>query len=377
MDFVADEGHRFVLQMHHCPRRTGRVAGQASQLPAPEEAGFLSVLRDAAIVLRVDTVFFRRGPKVWAMAHNPIGTITDEERLVPLLTGDDGFLVDVTDPLQTADLSETGTFAWNLIEEGDVPRLAFGPVDNPDDAGDLFTGELSTTDERLTIPVSEPLLSTGLGLDTGAYDDDNPLLFEPDELPEGIAIGMTFEGDPGDTVESGIELRPVRYANGASYSDEPPSEATLDSDPVAEAELTDEQGETAATPLSEAISAPVDGVVIEDVLETADVSRSAVVEMLETISRRSLFNEGDDESESEPLVVDDRVVLALTDENWTETVNAELDADESTIEAVREIHARQADALLRQADADQGRFADRTPVVIEFGRHSESNAPPE
>jgi len=35
---------------------------------------------------------------------NPIGTTTDEERLVPLFAGDDGSRVDVTNPVQTADV---------------------------------------------------------------------------------------------------------------------------------------------------------------------------------------------------------------------------------------------------------------------------------
>lgn len=108
----------------------------------------------------------------------------------------------------------------------------------------------------------------------------------------------------------------------------------------------------------------------------ADASRTAVVEAFETVSRRNLVSEGDDDSEGDPAVADDRVV-ALGDHDWSERVAAEPDADEATVETVREIRARQADALLRLTGADRGRFADRTPVVIQFGRRAESDAPSE
>lgn len=297
------------------------------------------------------------------MAQNPIGTVSDEERLVPLLTRADVFLVDVTEPVQIADVPEEGTFAWRLREEGDVPRLAFAPVDDPDDAGALHTEELSTTDDALTIEVPESLLADGLGLDTEEYDGDNPLLFKPGELTDGIAVGMTSDGEPGGTVEGAIELVPVRFVDGTPYRDEPVSESSMDSDPVAQAELARDRGDE-ATPQSETISAPVDAAVVDEVLETTAVSRAAVVRALETISRRDLVDEADDDAEYDPLTVGDRALIALDDDTWNEKVVPELDTDDAAIEVARKIHARQVDDLLPRSEDDRRRFEDRTPVVV-------------
>jgi hypothetical protein len=48
------------------------------------------------------------------MAQNPVGTITDAERLVPLYRRDGRFLVEVAEPVRGLDLPESGTFAWRL-----------------------------------------------------------------------------------------------------------------------------------------------------------------------------------------------------------------------------------------------------------------------
>ena len=310
------------------------------------------------------------------MAENPIGTTTDEERLVPLFADDDGFRVDVTNPVQTADVPEDGTFALYYREQEDAPRLVAAPVEDDEDAGDLFTTDVATTDGKRTLAVPEQFVADGLGLDPAGYDNDNPLLFEPDELTGGVAVGMTLDGEPGSTVENGIELRPLRYADGAPYSDEPLFESSMDSDPVVEETLAHERGED-GTPQSGTISAPLDAAYVDGVLETSDASRAAVVEALETIARDGLVAQADDDSTRAPLVADDRMVVVLNDENWAAKVAEELDADETTVDAVRRIHARQADELLAQADGEWDTFVEWNPVVVQPTRHYESDEPPD
>lgn len=308
------------------------------------------------------------------MSENPIGTVTDEERLVPLYR-DDGFHVDVTDPVRTADVPAEGTYAWHLIEASDADRLAIAPVVDADEAGDLATAELSTTDEGCALAVPEGLLADGLEIDPADYDDDNPLLFEPEEITDGIAVGMTVEGDPGGTVESGIELRPVRYADGTPYRPEPLAGETLDSDPIAEAEMERRRGGD-ATPRLDAVSAPVDAPVLEDVLAESDAAQSDVVDALETMARQDLVGEGDDERDTGPMVLDDRAVVSLGEDNWAAKVAAELAADDATLAAVREAHARQTEAMLAETDAGPGEIAGVVPVVIQPDRHYESDEPP-
>ena len=302
------------------------------------------------------------------MAQNPIGTVTDEERLVPLLTREGAFLVDVTGPVRTADVPEEGTFAWRLREEGDVPRLALAPVDDPDEAGDLSARELSRTDDALTIGVPEPLLVDGLGLDTADYDDDNPLLFKPGEITDGIAVGMkdatsTRKGEAGGTAERAIELVPVRFTDGTPYRDEPIEESSMDSDPVAEAELARDRGDD-ATPRSETVSAPIDAEVVDETLETTDAPRADVVRALEAIARHDLVGQADDDTAYDPPVVDDRMLVALDDDTWNEKVALELDDDDAVVEAAREIHARQAEDLLERSGDEGERFEGHSPVVL-------------
>lgn len=305
------------------------------------------------------------------MAQNPIGTVTDDESLVPLVTREAAFLVDVTEPARIADLPEGGTVVWRLREEGDVPRLAFAPVDDPDEAGALYAAELSEADGTLTIEVPEPLLADGLGLDTQEYDDDNPLLFKAGEITEGVAVGLTPEGEPAGAADVAIELVPVRFADGTPYRDEPIDDSEMDSDPVAEAELARDRGDE-VTSRSETISAPIDAAFVDEVLETTDAPRTEVVRALETISRHDLVDVADDDTAYDPLTVDDRALIALDDDSWSEKVVSALDASDSVVTATREIHARQADDLLRRAEEDRERFEDRTPVVVQPNRTSKN-----
>ena len=308
------------------------------------------------------------------MSQNPIGTVTDEERLVPLLTGEEGFLVDVTEPVRTAGLPESGTYAWRLREEGDVGRLALAPVDGGE-AGSLPTAALAEDDGRLTLEVPTALLEEGLDLDVETYDDDEPLLFEPDEI-DGLAVGMGTGGEPGGAVETALELRPVRFADGTPYRDEPLPETSTDSDPVAEA-VHREEGEE-GTPRPGTVDAPVDAGIVDEVLATADAPRSDVVDALETIARQDVVTEADD-AEGDPLVADDRAVVVLDD--WAETVVSALalefgfEPDDEALEAARAVHFRQAEALVDDDRTRRERFEGRQPVVVQPGRKDVTEAP--
>lgn len=308
------------------------------------------------------------------MARNAPGV--DEERLVPLLARENEFLVDVTDPVRMTDIPESGSFAWRLRDAGDVPSLAFAPVDDPGEAGDLPTSELSTADDALTLPVPERFLADGLDLDTEAYDDDDPLLFELDERDDGIAAGMTAGGEPAGTVAPAIELAPVRFSDGTPYRGEPAAEPELDSDPVAEETLARE-GSDEASPSPESVSAPLDAAVVGEVLDATDAPRGEVLRALETIAREDLIGQEDDDSSSDPLTVDERELVALDDESWNAAVAAELGADDGVLDAVREIHARQADELLAPDVEAAERFEDRVPVVVQPDREYEEGSEPE
>lgn len=218
------------------------------------------------------------------MAENPIGTVADEDRLVPLRAVDGTFRVEVTGPVWTLDAEPGELVAWRLRERGDVDRLLLVPVEDSDGAGAHPTRELSEIDGSVVAEVPDALLRDGLDLDVGTYDADNPLLFEAQVDTDGVAVAPESPGEPGGAAEAAIELLPVRYSDGTPFEPEPVSESALDSDPVAETVAGRERGGDGA-PRSEAIDAPVDPDVVDAVTETGEASRDDVVQALETISR--------------------------------------------------------------------------------------------
>lgn len=254
--------------------------------------------------------------------------------------------------------------------------MLLAPVDDVDEAGALPTSELSEADGEVTAPVPASILADGLGLDAESYDGDDPLLFEPEAIVDDVAVGMEPGGEPGDVAETAIELTPVRFSDGTPFGSEPLAESALDSDPVAETVSERERGDEGA-PRSDAISAPVDPEIVDDVIETSDASREAVVEALERMARRGLVTEADNEAEARPVVEDDRAVVGLESDTFERKVTANLDADRTTVEAVHAIHARQADALLDRAGASSQGFATLNPVVVQPDTRDESAAQPE
>lgn len=310
------------------------------------------------------------------MAENPIGTVADEDRLVPLHARDGAFRVEVTGPLRTVDAEPDEPVGWRLRERGDVDRLLIVPLEDPDGGGALPTSELSESDGTIAAEVPEALLRDGLDLDLGSYDDDNPLLFEPRVVTDGVAVGSETRGEPGDAAERAVELVPVRFSDGTPFEPDPVAESALDSDPVVET-VQERERDGDGTPRSEAIDAPVDPDVVDAVVETGGASRDAVVRTLETIDRRDLLTVGDNDSDSRPVVADDRAVIGVDGETFQRRVVARVDADGTTLDAVRAIHARQADDLLEAADASSEGFATLTPVVVQPDTYDESGAQPE
>lgn len=73
-------------------------------------------------------------------------------------------------------------------------------------------------------------------------------------------------------------------------------------------------------------------------------------------------------------MIDERVVVGLDEEGWEETDAAELDADVAALHASREIHAWQAETLLRESEGEDVDYENYIPVVIQPKRTFESGS---
>ena len=318
----------------------------------------------------------------FGMSQNPIGTVADEERLVELRKGSDGsFSVAITDPLAEAgiDLGPDVKVDWRALEGGDVPRLVMGRIDPEDrsDAryprtptdrsgdGDTDANTNETDGPAVEVP-SELIGEAGLGLDPDTYDADNPLLLAPNAA-DTVA---TAPGDrtPATLMEEAVVLEPVRFDDGTPFRDEPVSETSQDSDPVVEAHLEEEGGEPAPQP--GAVSAPIDGAIIEGVVGGTEVDHEALVDVLETIARDDLVDLEDALLEYGPFTVDERIVGIVEPGKWDSEIAAELDADETAIEAAKRAHNRQAETLLRDAGPDDYHHVDEPYDAIVAERPS-------
>lgn len=294
------------------------------------------------------------------MAENPIGTAAEEERLIPLRTDGDTFYVEVTEPAAVAGVPTEDPVAWTLDpdpapsesvdEEANAPRLYVGAVSDEDRGDAAHTRLPSEEGKTITVEVPRPLLAEGggLGLDLEAYDDGNPLLFEP-EVPEEPVAAATDENAPAPMLDPAVGLVPVRFDDGTPYRDEPLPETDRESDPVVEAHL---EGEADSAPRPETASAPIDPEVIERVVETADVSRSGVVDALEAIQRADVVDESDAANEYAPLTAEDRMVIVVDPETWERIAEA-VEIDSDALDAARRAHERQAEELVQRADASE------------------------
>lgn len=305
------------------------------------------------------------------MAENPIGTAAEEKRLIPLRTGGDAFYVEVAEPADVAGIPTEDPVAWTLDpdpdpseavdEEAGAPRLYFGSVSDEDQEEAIHTRAPSTEGEAIAIEVPRSLLTDGLGLDLEAYDDENPLLFEPVVLEEPVAA-RTEADAPAPLLDPVVGLVPVRFGDGTPYRDEVLPETDRESDPVVEAHL---DREADSIPRPETASAPIDPEVIDRVVETADVSRSDLVETLEAIQRADVVDESDAANEYAPLTAEDRVAVVVDPDTWGE-VAAAVEGDPDALDAARRAHEQQAEELVRRADASEyhGFAAEHDAVVV-------------
>ena len=293
------------------------------------------------------------------MAENPIGTVAEEERLIPLRTDGDAFYVEVTEPAAVAGVPTKDPVAWTLDpdpapseavdEEANAPRLYVGAASDEDRDDAAHTRLPSEEGGTITVEVPRPLLAEGgLGIDLEAYDDGNPLLFEPEVLEEPVAATVD-ENVPAPLLDPVVGLVPVRFDDGTPYRDEPLPETDRESDPVVEAHL---DSEADSAPRPETASVPIDPEVIERVVETDDVSRSDLVDALEAIQRADVVDESDTANEYAPLTAEDRMVIVVDPETW-ERIADVVEIDPDALDAARRAHERQAEELVQRADASE------------------------
>jgi hypothetical protein len=240
-----------------------------------------------------------------------------------------------------------------------VPSLALVPVPGDEVPDETVAGHVGRGD---AFPIPKALVTEGLELDPGEYDDDNPLLLKPDEIDEGVAAAAMPTGAPAPAAETALELQPVRFANGTPYRDEPAPEASLDSDPVAEEELA-RASDAEGAPQSGTVSASVNSSFVDDVLADREADRD---EVIKAISRHGLVDEGDDATEYDPLVVDGREVIVVEADFWETEIAAEVGVGREALDAARESHYRQAAGLFERSNADEVRDVapSRDAVVI-------------
>lgn len=303
------------------------------------------------------------------MAQNPIGTVEDEDRLIALRKDahgtDDGFAVAVTEPVEEAGIPAGVTIEWTMYLAADIPRLVFGEIAEGSDEEAVNPRELLDADGRMIAPVPTALLGggdRGLGLDLDAYDDANPLLFEPTAIDDPTPIENPAGRQPAPLLEPAIELEPVRFDDGTPYRRDPQDEA-VDSDPVAEGVL-ERSDDADPDPKSDAISAPIAAPIVDDVAETTGVSRDDLTGVLETIARRDVIDTDDAMTDADAFTVEDRVVALVEEGAWTEEIAPVLDADEDALTAARLAHERQTERLLRRGDVETDRLETAEAIVV-------------
>lgn len=303
------------------------------------------------------------------MAQDPIGTIENEDRLVALRKDahgtDDGFSIAVTDLIEEIGIDPDATIEWTIYLASDTSRLVFGPVAEGVDEETINPRELLSADGEVIAPVPVGLLGggdRGLGLDLGAYDDANPLLFEPTLTDDATPIENPGGHQPAPLLESAVELEPVRFDDGTPYRRDPQTEE-LDSDPVAEGAL-EHSDDADPEPQSEAISAPIAASIVDDVVETTGVSHEDLVGALETIARRDIVDTDDAVTDTDAVTAEDRVVTLGEEETWADEIAPKLDIEEEVLGAARLAHEQQADGLLRRGEVDTDRLDTTGAIVV-------------
>ncbi|SDQ66165.1 hypothetical protein [Natronobacterium texcoconense] len=290
------------------------------------------------------------------MSTQPTGTILDDDRLLELretdrTTGSE-LAIEVTPVAEFMGASSGDEVDWAVDEHRDQPMLVFTGLDGEPTSSVPYPRELYEEGGEIVAPVPDTLVRTespgGLGIDLEAYDPERPLLF--DAITAAETIGLV----------------PVRFDDGEPYRAEPLPETAGESDPVAE-ETIDRERDADPTPRPETMDAPIDPIVLDDVLADApnDVPESDVVGILEAIVTHDLVGVSDHVAGASPVTVDDRAICLLERDAWIERLVPELEAhdvdvDPDALTAARKAHERQADRLLEDAgdgdDALEGEY---------------------
>lgn len=288
------------------------------------------------------------------MATRPTGTLLADDRLLELRETEEttasALALEFTPVADDMDAASGDHIDWDVDAYEDQPMLVCSGIPDDQTTDAPYPRQLREEGGDVVAPVPDPLVRAappeGIGLDIETYDADRLLLFD------AVTLGET------------IGFVPVRFDDGEVYRSEPLPEVADDSDPVAEETIDRETGGD-HTPRPETMSAPIDAVVLDDVMADAetDIPVSDVVGILERIERSNLVGQTDHVSGTSPLSVDDRVVYLLEDGAWTERLGPELEAegvdvDTGALRAAREVHDRQATHLVQAADADENEFED-------------------
>lgn len=296
------------------------------------------------------------------MSQNPIGTMTDEQRLIELRKDDESFSVAIPDSIRPSWLDTDTEIDWQPTEGGDVPRLLVGRID-PEDRETTTEPPTPTSEgDELVIEVPSALVGrSGLELDSETYDADNPLLLEPSSADDPVVTDSLDRGSAA-VMDEALLFTPTRFSDGTPYRDEPVSEVETESDPIAEAEVEDRDAKAAPQPA--AVSTPIDPEIIEGVAQGSDVAYEDLVSTLETIARRDLFDPEDAMSEHGPFTADNRIIGIVDPETWVTEIAAALDIDADGVEAARRAHNRQAETLLRDVGPDDYHHAEESYDAI-------------
>ncbi|WP_436343508.1 hypothetical protein [Natronorubrum sp. FCH18a] len=283
------------------------------------------------------------------MSINPTGTILDDERLLELreteTTAASELALELTPVAEFMDAESGDHVDWGIDEYEDEPMLVVSGIPDEQTADAPYPRQLREEDGEIVAPVPDPLVRAeppeGLGLDLDTYDAARPLLF--DAITAAETIGFV----------------PVRFDDGEPYRAEPLPGVADDSDPVAEETIARER-EGDPTPRPETMDAPIDPVVFDGVMADVanDIPESAVVGILEAIETHGLVGTGEHVAGKPPLSVDDRAVVLLEADAWTDRLGSELEANDVTVdadalEAAREVHERQATRLLDAVETDE------------------------
>lgn len=283
------------------------------------------------------------------MSKRPTGTMRDD-RLLELREIDEttasALAIDVTAVVDRMEAAAGDHIDWDIDERDQLPMLVLSRIDEAATADAPYPRQLREEESAVLAPVPDPLVRAeppeGLGLEIDDYDPDRSLLLD--------VVGS----------EETVGFVPIRFSDGTVYGSEPLPDTDTDSDPVAEETIERESGGD-PTPRPETVSAPIGPDLLESALTDVE-DESAVVGLLEGIERHDVVGPDDTVAGYPPLSVENRALCVLEAGFWAEEVAPRLEAagvevDADALEDAREIHERQAERIVEDADEDEYREA--------------------